>query len=103
MKRYCELGPNRASGNALPRFAAVRSPVRGASARMPTQREGGCCGRLPVSRVESARTADRFGGGGFNEFGLVRSSPQAKSGITRLSRDALEGATATERPSLTMS
>ena len=35
LKRHFDPDSNRARGAALPRFAAVRSPVRGASARMP--------------------------------------------------------------------
>ena len=83
MKPHFDWDSNLGTGAALPRFAAVRSPVRGASARMPTQSNVGGCGRLPASRVESVRTTYRSGGG-------------AKK-VPSISR---KGATAEKRPPL---
>ena len=54
---FLDPDSNLVKGVALPRFAAVRSPVRGAFARVPTQRKVGGCGRLPNGRVESVWTA----------------------------------------------
>jgi len=84
MKPHFDWDSNLGTDAALPRFAAVRSPVRGASARMSTQPDVGGCGRLPVSRVESVRTTYRSGGGGLKKVPSI----------------SCKGATAEKRPPL---